>query len=142
MQLQGTLLDLPVERAGGIARRRRDAVSRPVHISGYARENDDFYPTPTWVTACLLDHVTFRGPVWEPCCGDGAIARVVAARGHEVVATDITNRGFGEAGVDFYACREFPRDCRSMLTNPPYGDGWAKRAVTLNGAAAARTHFP
>ncbi|MGH7152501.1 MAG: hypothetical protein ACREF3_01130 [Acetobacteraceae bacterium] len=124
---QGTLLELPIQIAGNAG--RRTPVSRPVHISGYARENDDFYPTPEWVTECLLDHVTIRGPVWEPCCGNGAMARAVCARGHEVVATDSADRGFGEAGVDFHACREFPRGCRSMLTNPPYGDGSARRTV-------------
>ena len=37
---------------------------RPVHRSGYDREADDYYPTPGWVTACLLRHVRFRGAVW------------------------------------------------------------------------------
>lgn len=108
-------------------------MSRPMHISGYAREEDDFYPTPAWVTECLLRHVTFRGPVWEPCCGDGAIAQVVAAHGHEVVATDLEDHGFGRPGVDFYACREFPSGCRTLLTNPPYGDGSATRTTPNAG---------
>lgn len=114
--LQGCLLDLPAPAATGVGRRTRVPVSRPVHISGFAREDDDFYPTPRWVTECLLDHVTLRGPVWEPCCGNGAIAEVVAARGHEVVATDIADRGFGKAGVDFHTCRAFPSGCRSLAS--------------------------
>lgn len=128
-ELQGCLLDLPAPAAVSTGRRRRAPVSRPVHISGFAREDDDFYPTPDWVTECLLDHVMLRGPVWEPCCGSGAMARVVAARGYDVVATDIADRGFGEAGIDFHAQRAFPSRCRAMLTNPPYGDGSAKRTV-------------
>ena len=68
---------------------------RTVHISGYAREAHDFYPTPDWVTACLLRHVRLRGPVWEPCCGDGAIARVLQAHHYLVVASDAEDRGFG-----------------------------------------------
>jgi hypothetical protein len=127
--VQGSLLDFPDRFV-----RRRGRASRPVHISGYAREEHDFYPTPDWVTDCLLRHVTFRGPVWEPCCGNGAIARVIAAHGHEVIATDLENHGFGQPGIDFYACREFPAGCRSMLTNPPYGDGSAKRT----GPSASR----
>lgn len=101
--VQGSLLDLPDRFA-----RRRARASRPVHISGYARQEHDFHPTPDWVTDCLLRHVAFRGPVWEPCCGNGAIARVVAAHGHEVIATDLEDHGFGRSGVDFYACRAFP----------------------------------
>jgi methylase of polypeptide subunit release factors len=95
---------------------------RPVHLSGYEREGQDFYATPTWVTEALLRHVRLRGPVWEPCCGDGAMAKALAAHGHSVVSTDIADRGFGEAGVDFLACRSVPGNCRSIVTNPPYGD--------------------
>ena len=71
----------------------RDA--RPIHISGYDRQENDFYPTPEWVTEALLSCVTLRGAVWEPCCGDGGMARTIAARGHQVIASDIADRGFG-----------------------------------------------
>ena len=96
--------------------------SRPIHISGYTRTDHDFYPTPSWVTAALLKHVTLRGPVWEPCCGDGAMSTVLDRHGYEVVSTDIADRGFGTPGVDFLACRAVPEGCRSLVTNPPYGD--------------------
>jgi hypothetical protein len=96
---------------------------RPIHISGYDRQVHDFYPTPDWVTEALLKHVTLRNPVWEPCCGDGAMARVLERGGHKVIATDLVDRGFGRGGVDFFACTEFPAGCRAMVTNPPYGDG-------------------
>jgi hypothetical protein len=96
----------------------------------------DFYATPNWVTEALLQHVRFRGPVWEPCCGDGAISAVLAAHGYEVVSTDIANHGFGTPGVDFLTCRDVPGDCRSIITNPPYGDtgshtGQAKSPVAM-----------
>jgi len=99
------------------------ATTRAIHISGYDRQAEDFYATPEWVTRCLLRHVELRGPVWEPCCGDGAIARILAAAGHAVTATDLTDYGYGQAGVDFLACRTFPVGCRALVTNPPYGDG-------------------
>lgn len=100
---------------------------RPVHISGYEREAHDFYPTPDWVTSALLQHAALRGPVWEPCCGDGAMARVIARAGHKVVASDLVDRGFGKGGVDFFSCTEFPPGCRAMVTNPPFGDGGETR---------------
>jgi len=99
-----------------------DTARRAIHISGYERENRDFYATPAWVTAALLRHVTLRGPVWEPCCGDGAMSKVLMAAGHTVVSTDITDRGFGVAGIDFLGCTDVPGGCRSIVTNPPYGD--------------------
>lgn len=102
---------------------------RPVHISGFDREANDFYPTPAWVTETLLKNVRLRGPVWEPCCGDGAIARVIQARGHQVEATDLADRGHGRGGVDFFACDAMPDGCQAIVTNPPYGDGGAERGA-------------
>ncbi|MBV8890157.1 MAG: hypothetical protein JO267_06860 [Alphaproteobacteria bacterium] len=113
-------------------------LARPVHISGYSRRSHDFYSTPEWVTACLLRHVPLRGPVWEPCCGDGAIARVVEAAGQEVVATDLADHGFGVAGLDFFSCRALPTGCRSLVTNPPYGDGSEHSRATNASAAMLR----
>lgn len=111
-------LDLSLERTGS----RREVVPRAIHISGYQREGRDFYATPAWVTEALLRHIRLRGKVWEPCCGDGAMSTVLAAGGHEVVSTDIADRGFGTPGVDFLACRTVPAGCHSIVTNPPYGD--------------------
>src|SRR5258708_660223 len=99
---------------------------RAIHISGHDRQQNDFYPTPDWVTQALLKHVTLRAPVWEPCCGDGAMARVLERAGHKVVAKDLVDRGFGRGGVDFFECTSFPVGCRTMVTNPPYGDGGRK----------------
>src|SRR3954454_10842130 len=109
---------------------------RAIHVSGYQREGRDFYATPDWVTEALLQHVRLRGPVWEPCCGDGAMSTVLAARGDEVVSTDIAERGFGKAGIDFLTCRAMPEGCRSIVTNPPYGEtgshkGQAKSPVEI-----------
>ena len=98
------------------------APRRAIHISGYDREGKDFYATPPWVTEALLQHVRFRAPIWEPCCGDGAMSSVLADHGYDVVSTDLVDRGFGTPGVDFLLSREVPGGCRSIVTNPPYGD--------------------
>ena len=109
--------------------------ARSVYNSGYDRQENDFYPTPSWVTEALLDCVTLRGPVWEPCCGDGAMVRCIEARGQQVVASDLADRGFGQTGVDFLQCRAFPESCQSMVTNPPYGDGGGSvKGVNAPGA--------
>jgi hypothetical protein len=95
---------------------------RAIHVSGYEREGRDFYATPAWVTEALLRHVWLRGPVWEPCCGDGAMSSVLADHGYDVVSTDLVDRGFGTPGVDFLGSCVVPGGCRSIVTNPPYGD--------------------
>ena len=129
------LLDRPVDPISVPAGPVR---GRPVHLSGYERIGQDFYATPSWVTEALLKHVTLRGPVWEPCCGDGAMSGVIAAHGHNVVSTDIMDRGFGTPGVDFLACDSVPGGCRSIVTNPPYGDsgsheGQSRSPVAMRG---------
>ena len=111
---------------------------RPIHISGYARQAHDFYPTPAWVTACLLRHMVPRGKVWEPCCGDGAIAEVIAAGQQQVYASDLEDRGYGTPGIDFFGCAAFPAGCKALITNPPYGDGGASRKATNASAGMLR----
>ena len=100
----------------------RATPARPIHVSAFPRAGDDFYATPSWVTEALLRHIRFRSQIWEPCCGDGAISAVLGRHGYTVVSTDIADRGFGTPGVDFHACRTVPEGCRSLVTNPPYGD--------------------
>lgn len=102
--------------------------TRAIHISGYDRQEHDFYETPPWVTAALLRRVTLRPSVWEPCCGNGSIARVLTDIGHTVVATDLAERSYGQGGIDVYTCHQMPDGCASVITNPPYGDGGFKRS--------------
>jgi len=123
----------------GPARRARapqTRLARPTHISGYHRTARDFYATPEWVTEALLRHVRFRGRVWEPCCGAGAITTVMQRRGYDVTSTDIADHGFGAPGVDFFSCKTMPEGCRAIVTNPPYGgarslEGQEKSAASM-----------
>ena len=99
---------------------------RSIHVSNFDRRSRDFYATPAWVTEALLRHVRFRGPIWEPCCGAGANSNVLATHGYDVISTDIADCGFGTTGVDFLACRSVRSGCRSIITNPPYGEAAAQ----------------
>lgn len=84
---------------------------------------DNFYPTPPEATRALMSVETFDGDIWEPACGEGHIVRVLKEAGHCVVATDLNDRGFGTAGIDFLAQ---PKPlARHIITNPPYGSGLA-----------------
>lgn len=80
-------------------------------------DGPDFFPTPAWATHALIDNERFEGSIWEPACGDGAMARVLMETGREVDATDLFDRGYGESGVDFL---KSTRLVDNIVTNPPY----------------------
>ena len=71
-----------------------------------------------------LDKKRKNGPltVWEPCCGDGAIAREMMSSIHHVVATDINDYGWGgQTEVkDFLSYDSAPAGANCIVTNPPY----------------------
>jgi len=87
----------------------------------------DFYTTPAEGTRALLSVESFDGPIWEPACGDGAISEVLKAAGHQVISTDLIQRGYGVAGVDFL--RETRSLAKHIITNPPYGGGLADHFI-------------
>ncbi|MDQ8699269.1 hypothetical protein [Hyphomicrobium sp. LHD-15] len=87
----------------------------------------DFYPTPPEGTRALLSVERFKGSIWEPACGDGAISKVLAAHGCTVVSTDLIDRGFGTGGVNFL--EQTTLRATNIVTNPPYGHGLADAFV-------------
>lgn len=95
------------------------------------RAADDFYATPRSAVEQLLHVEKFFGGIWEPACGDGAISKVLQEAGHEVVSTDLVDRGYGVSGVDFLMERTTP--CRSIVTNPPFklATDFVRRALSL-----------
>jgi hypothetical protein len=95
------------------------------------REKDDFYPTPPEGTEALLAVEKFDGPIWEPACGAGDMARVLEAAGHEVIATDLVDRGYGQPRVDFLM--EHAALAPNIVTNPPFkmAELFARKAVAL-----------
>jgi hypothetical protein len=80
-------------------------------------EGPDFFPTPAWATYALIANETFVGEIWEPACGDGRMAKVLQHTGCPVEATDLYDRGYGEAGHDFLLAN---RLVDNIVTNPPY----------------------
>ncbi|MEQ1718397.1 MAG: hypothetical protein ABL907_20840 [Hyphomicrobium sp.] len=93
----------------------------------------EFYPTPPEATLALLSAEAFDGSIWEPACGEGHIAKVLASAGYQVTSTDLVVYGFGEPKRDFLAERK-PL-AKHIVTNPPYGrglaDAFAKHAIRL-----------
>lgn len=81
-------------------------------------EGDDFYVTPEWATEALLGcySIPTNRTILEPCCGNGAISKVLERRGYSVSSSDIVNRGFGDC-IDV---RDITLSRGSVVTNPPY----------------------
>lgn len=77
----------------------------------------DFYPTPVFATHVLADNEHFDGEIWESACGDGSMAEVLKKKGNPVISSDLYDRGYGEAGVDF---RNENRLVDNIVTNPPF----------------------
>ena len=77
----------------------------------------DFYPTPTWATRALIKHEKFQGTIWEPACGDGAMAHVLEQTGCRIISSDLHDRGYGKPGVDFLDAQD---EVDNVVTNPPY----------------------
>jgi hypothetical protein len=55
----------------------------------FSHRGNDTYETPPQAVRALLAAERLPYNVWEPCCGPGAIVRVLRAAGHQVVATDL-----------------------------------------------------
>ncbi len=80
-------------------------------------EGPDFYPTPAWGTKALLYEVSFEGHILEPCCGDGAMSKVLGDHGYVVYSSDIVDRGGPGIVQDFF---EINVAYDNIVTNPPF----------------------
>lgn len=108
--------------------------SRNLAGSSAGREQHDFYPTPADAVEALLANEKFDGSIWENSCGDGAICRVLAANGYtNVLATDLVDRGYGEAPHDFITS-EYTAD--NVVMNPPFS--MAQQFVELSLARTTK----
>lgn len=101
------------------------------------REKDDFYPTPEPATRALLALEDFAPTIWEPACGDGAISRVLEDAGHDVISTDLVDRGYGEPRHDFLM--EWQLRAPHIVTNPPFkmAEQFVRHALDLGAEKVA-----
>jgi len=108
------------------------------------RDPLDYDPTPRDATAAFLavegEHIAAHdGPVWESAVGGGHMATVLQAQGHDVIGSDIVDRGWpGTVLRSLYDYDKPP--ARKMVTNPPYceinardGHGrWLRHALGMD----------
>tara|TARA_R110002153_G_C13061078_1_gene472154 strand:+ start:99 stop:659 length:561 start_codon:yes stop_codon:yes gene_type:complete len=117
-----------------------DSKDRAMQIVGYNkqgdREKDDFYATPVEATVSLLKAEKFEGSIYEPCCGEGHISKVLEAHGYQVKSSDLIDRGYGKPRQDFLFERQ---QHANIVTNPPYKNAldFVEQAVELSNLKCA-----
>src|ERR1043166_6603069 len=86
----------------------------------------DYFPTPPWATRALFRHVLPSisidaiGRAWEPACGEGHMAEVIAEfTRSQVTASDIYQYGYGTATHDFLHDVALTT-ADWIITNPPF----------------------
>jgi hypothetical protein len=94
------------------------------------REVNDFYATSRPVTEALLKVEKFEGDIWEPCCGEGHISKVLIEHGYNVKSSDLIDRDYGTPHIDFLSEAS---GCDNIITNPPYKNAldFTEKAVEL-----------
>lgn len=88
----------------------------------YERGQHDWYVEPGWCWDLLFARESFRGMLWDPCCGCGTgpegMRRASYLSG-AIIATDIVDRGYERlSAVENFFASDRAADC--ILSNPPY----------------------
>ena len=86
------------------------------------RADLDYYATDPEAVEKLLGVEKFFHYILEPACGGGHVAEVLLKHGHDVLCSDIVNRGYEKQTMtaDFLHLNMSPRNSRDIITNPPY----------------------
>lgn len=96
----------------------------------------DAYQTPEWQVKALLRRTPygFNGPFYEPCVGDGSIARFLRPFG-EVWTNDIDVNCVAQTHLDATMPDTWPDGIRWTVTNPPFNDALS---ITRNAVCESR----
>ena len=96
------------------------------------RQSEDYYATTPRAAELLLEIETFSPYVWECACGQGHMSEIFSNAGYTTTSTDLIDRGYGSAGVDFLS-PEITEWNGDIITNPPYryGQEFVEKALTI-----------
>jgi DNA modification methylase/ParB-like chromosome segregation protein Spo0J len=123
---------MAISKAAEIARLPKQDQRRSAKLGRKVIDRDphDFYPTPPEVTRALLKVEEFDGEIWEPACGDGAMATVLQEAGYDVLSSDLIDRGCGDVR-DFLTSRNVSDN---IVTNPPFklAEKFLKKALACS----------
>ena len=148
------LFDLPVAKAAPPRKRAPGQNTSPAVMNQRKEPADslDFFPTPPFATRALCEYGLKpyhgdlkRASVWEPACGDGAMAKPLGEYFGDVRATDIHAYGYGEQH-DFLLGLTGAPPPRWIITNPPFNlaQRFAEIALAIARCGVAllvRTNF-
>lgn len=123
-------------------------------VSKFERKDGDEYMTPEWVWESMFSILPPYGRIWDPCCGEGAMGRVLRRIGGpfvEVVESDLDPRHSPDGkSWDFLdpkvlASYFTPSEGPFMIaSNPPYGkrgrlaEAFVRAALTITGIRGGR----
>jgi hypothetical protein len=110
------------------------AESKFKRIRDGVRGSDEFY-TPSYAICPLLPYLLQQWRIWEPCCGDGHIVRVLKQAGHDVIATS------QQDGTNFLYGGLFEMDCDAIVTNPPSASRIAFCDDVARAGSLLRSYF-
>ena len=97
------------------------------------REENDYYATDPLAMELLLEQEKFNQSIWEVASGGGHLVDVLREHGHNVLSTDLIDRGVQDSVLNFlsydgeltnhYNHEYFTHDGKfngDIITNPPY----------------------
>jgi hypothetical protein len=107
--------------------------TRMLNARIWAREKDDWYVEPDWVSERLFAEEHFEGGIYDPACGMGRIVIAALKAGLNGYGSDLVNRGWDSTRTphDFLAGPEEQHD--NIVTNVPFkiARPFAMRALKL-----------
>jgi hypothetical protein len=85
----------------------------------WAREENDWYVEPPWVSERLFVEEKFEGGICDPAAGGGNIIRSAARAGYDTKACDLVDRGFPLYNTGDFLTSGARHD--NIVSNPPFG---------------------
>jgi hypothetical protein len=111
----------------------------------WAREADEHYVEPDWVSERLFEEEKFFGQIWDPCCGFGRIPNSAKLAGYSAYASDIVDRGYGGLceTANFLKCND-DQASPNIVCNPPFNivKEFALHALSLGNTKKVAMVFP
>jgi len=90
------------------------------------RRLNDFYPTPTWATEVLLEHLPLSKDtiIYEPCSGQGDITKVLNRKFDIVLTNDIDPKMEAYGNLDATEDVAWTLKTDFCITNPPFNQAY------------------
>lgn len=93
---------------------------------GVERQPEDFYATdpaaiPPLFKLLGAEYESGGKLILEPAAGQGHLSQIMELYGHQVISTDLVDRGYGVGGIDFLTDNVYDSlSYDAVITNPPF----------------------